>query len=293
MKRLLSWGIFVLVVLAVYQFAGPTVVGGPASYVIVDGESMEPTYSDGDLVIAYQRGTYEVGDNIVYDAPIDSQFNVIHRIIEPTEGGWITQGDNMERPDGWIAPHDEIHGAALFHIPNGGAIVGFVRTPAALAGLLAGWVFFEVAKREEKKVDKRPKQRSALRSNRPRRRLGNKPANVLLVVLSLLLLSVFKASAASLIVNAGTLQTFQLPVDPEQFEAGGQDAHDGHSEDTTLDMNATTEPHSPESFVSQEAEFEDPMLEAHPPDSQTLESTGLRIIELPARPGSESRSGTD
>jgi signal peptidase I len=270
MKSLVSWTIFIVVVLGAYQFAGPTVVGGPASYVIVDGKSMEPTYYDGDLVVAHQRDSYRVGDTIIYDAPIDSQFNVIHRIIEPTEGGWITQGDNMDRRDGWIAPNDEIHGVALFHIPNGGAIVDFVRTPA--------WVFFEIAKREEKKVDKRPKQQSAVRSDRPRRRVGNKPANVLLVVLSLLLLSVFNASAASLIVNAGPLQTFQFPVDLSHLES------DEQSEDTSLDMGPVTEAFSAES-LQQEAESEEATIDTDSTDSQAPEGTSLRILELPAGPG--------
>jgi hypothetical protein len=49
-KQLLNWGVFVLVLLGFYLIAGPTSLGGPAAYVIVDGRSMEPTYQDGDLV---------------------------------------------------------------------------------------------------------------------------------------------------------------------------------------------------------------------------------------------------
>ena len=151
MKRMVNWGVFVVVVLGVYLFAGPTSLGGPASYVIVDGTSMEPTYDDGDLVVAYERDSYEIGDTIVYDAPVDSQFNVIHRITERTEGGFITQGDNRDEVDGWIAPDDQIFGAAVFHIPNGGAIVTFLRQPAAVLALLAGWLMFEFVKRSEAK----------------------------------------------------------------------------------------------------------------------------------------------
>ena len=151
MKRLLNWGTFVLVLAALWFVAGPTTLGGPASYVVVDGRSMEPTYEDGDLVIARTQATYDVGDVVVYDAPIDTQFNVIHRIVEPTDGGFVTQGDNMPDPDGWIAPHETIRGAAWLHIPSGGTVVAFLRQPAVLAGLAMGLVTFELMKREEKK----------------------------------------------------------------------------------------------------------------------------------------------
>jgi signal peptidase I len=134
-------------------FAGPAHFGGPANYVIVDGRSMEPTYDNGDLVITRERDRYGVGDVIVYDAPVDTQFEVIHRIVEPTEGGFVTQGDNRDEPDGWIAPHETIRGAALFHIPNGGAIVTFLRQPAAILALLAGFMSFEIMKRSERKRD--------------------------------------------------------------------------------------------------------------------------------------------
>jgi signal peptidase I len=153
MRILLNWGLFIAVLTGVWWFAGPAHLGGPANYVIVDGRSMEPTYDSGDLVITRERDRYGVGDVIVYDAPIDTQFEVIHRIVEPTEGGFVTQGDNRDEPDGWIAPHETIRGAALFHIPNGGAIVAFLRQPAAILALLAGFISFEALKRSERKRD--------------------------------------------------------------------------------------------------------------------------------------------
>lgn len=151
MKRLINWGAFVIVLTAVWALAGPTALGGPASYVIVDGRSMEPAYSHGDLVIARAQASYEVGDVIVYDAPVDAQFNVIHRIVEPTDGGFITQGDNRETADGWIAPHDMIFGASWLMIPKGGHIVSFIRQPAVIAGLLMGLLTFEILKHAEKR----------------------------------------------------------------------------------------------------------------------------------------------
>jgi signal peptidase I len=148
-KTIANWSFFALVILVVWFVAGPTRLGGPASYVIVDGRSMEPTYQDGDLVIAKARANYDVGDTIVYDAPVDHQFNVIHRIVAPTDGGFITQGDNRNEPDGWVAPHEAIHGAAEYHIPNGGALITFLRQPAVILALLSGLLAFEILKRRE------------------------------------------------------------------------------------------------------------------------------------------------
>lgn len=151
MKRIWNWGTFAFVMVGLWFFAGPTQVGGPASYVIVDGVSMEPTYQDGDLVVARSKSEYQIRDVIVYDAPINAQFDVIHRIVGTVDGGYTTQGDNMGQPDGWIAPHETIRGAALFHVPNGGHIVTFLRSPAVILGLLAGYVALEFLKRSERK----------------------------------------------------------------------------------------------------------------------------------------------
>lgn len=152
-RRILSWTVFVLVVTGAYLIAGPTVLGGPASYVIVDGRSMEPTYSHRDLVVAYERATYDIGDVIVYDAPVDTQFEVIHRIVAPADGGFVTQGDNRDQPDGWIAPHDRIYGAAVLHIPRGGVIVAFLRQPSTVLAVVAGWLTFAYLERQERKRD--------------------------------------------------------------------------------------------------------------------------------------------
>jgi signal peptidase I len=155
MQHIINWGAFAIMLVAVWALAGPTDLGGPASYVIVDGRSMEPTYSHGDLVIAREQATYAVGDIIVYDAPVDAQFDVIHRIVEPTDGGFITQGDNRDTRDGWIAPHDTIHGASWLLVPGGGHAVALVRQPGVMAGLLMGLLTFEILKHAEKRQRRR------------------------------------------------------------------------------------------------------------------------------------------
>jgi signal peptidase I len=135
MRQVMHWGIFLLVILGVHLVAAPVSLGGPVSYVIVDGTSMEPTYRHGDLVVAYQRDEYWPGDVIVYDAPVDRRYDVVHRIVDDTEGGFVTQGDNMDQPDAWLVPDDVIYGGALFHIPRAGVVAELLRQPATLAAI--------------------------------------------------------------------------------------------------------------------------------------------------------------
>ena len=255
MKEVVNWSAFLLILLGVYVLAGPTSLGGPASYVMVDGVSMEPTYKDGDLVIAYDRDSYEVGDIIVYDAPVDSRFNVIHRIIERADGGFVTQGDNRDEPDGWTAPHEEIHGAALFHIPKGGAIVNFLRQPTTILAIGAGWITLILMERSPKRSDRGSTGSNAFTGRQKpghtpqrRRRRSNAPASTVdatadsprlsrtakkaaerterrkkrstVGALSLVLLlggsgGILFAHAAVLSVDAGVLQAFHQEVDME------------------------------------------------------------------------------
>ena len=41
---------------------GPANLGGPATYVVVDGTSMEPTFVDGDLAVVHKSDRYRTGD---------------------------------------------------------------------------------------------------------------------------------------------------------------------------------------------------------------------------------------
>ena len=255
MRQASRLSVFFAFLLVLFLTAAPVQLGGPASYVIVDGRSMEPTYQDGDLVVAYAHSDYDVGDVIVYDAPVDSQFNVIHRIIDTTDGGFVTQGDNRDEPDGWNAPYEEIHGAALFHIPRGGAIVNFLRKPTTILAIGAGWVTLILMERSPKRSDRsqtgsnsftgrqkpsQTPQRRRRRSNtsvstidgaahapkmtratkKAAERTARRKKRSTVATLSLVVLlggssGVLFAHAAVLSVDAGVLQTFTERVDIE------------------------------------------------------------------------------
>lgn len=140
---LLSGTFLVLVILAWALFL-PIQFGGAAAYVIISGESMEPLYHSGDLVVTRREPAYGVGDIVTYySANLDSY--VIHRIVAARNNEFTLKGDN----NAWLDPEkpgsDQVVGKAWLHIPGfGRALVPF-RSPlglALLAGAVAMVVFF-------------------------------------------------------------------------------------------------------------------------------------------------------
>jgi signal peptidase I len=123
---------------------GPTQLGGPVAYVIVNGDSMEPTYEDGDLVIAKERSTYAVGDIVTFTNPdeFNSGMRVIHRITDIGPRGIITQVDNRDREDPWPLREGDILGVSIFHAPKVGTWLTTLRSSPLLLGLFAGAVAF-------------------------------------------------------------------------------------------------------------------------------------------------------
>ena len=122
----------------------PAWLGGSATVLTVRGDSMEPTYEYGDVVIAHPRSNYEAGDVIAFRVPegdIGAGTVVIHRIIGgDATTGFITQGDNNPDPDDWRPLPTDILGAAWWRIPVVGRLMSALRTVpgiALVAGLLA------------------------------------------------------------------------------------------------------------------------------------------------------------
>ncbi len=127
----------------------PVALGGPASYVVVSGVSMEPRLHSGDLVIVQTRAEYRVGDVVAYRIPAGQPSAgaiVIHRIIgRDGAAGFVTQGDNKNLQDPWQPTASEIVGRSWLEVPGSGRLLLTARTPIVLAtvlGALAGIVVF-------------------------------------------------------------------------------------------------------------------------------------------------------
>lgn len=132
---IVAWGILL----------GPQILGGPASYVIVSGESMEPTFANGDFVLAKKQSSYRLGDVVAYRVPKGDPGAgalVIHRLVGGSARvGYLTKGDNREGRDLWRPRASDILGSVFFKAPRAGLVLAFMRTPLGLA-VLAGLVTF-------------------------------------------------------------------------------------------------------------------------------------------------------
>jgi signal peptidase I len=87
----------------------PAKIGGQASYVMVNGISMEPGYHSGDLVIVRKAPTYQVGDVVTYSDAEMGAF-VIHRIIGIEQDQFVLKGDNNSWIDAYRPTQAEIAG---------------------------------------------------------------------------------------------------------------------------------------------------------------------------------------
>ena len=108
-------------------------------YVIVSG-SMESELPVGSVcLVDCQQKEPEVGDIISYKAQ-DAIIN--HRVIEKTDDGYITKGDNNSVADPGIVKPKQIFGTVICSIPKVGYAVMFMRTLKGIMLIAIGAVCF-------------------------------------------------------------------------------------------------------------------------------------------------------
>ncbi len=148
MKQSQRWSsIFINLILfaglvVVWIAFAPAKIGGQASYVMVNGISMEPNYHTGDLVIVRKAQTYQIGDVVTYrDAKMGAY--VIHRIIGIQQGMFTIKGDNNSWIDAYHPTYDEIVGKQWILAPRLGRVMLWFRSPInlSLTAVLLGGVF--------------------------------------------------------------------------------------------------------------------------------------------------------
>ena len=118
----------------------PTMIGGQASYVVVNGNSMEPGFHRGDLVVVRAASIYNVGDVVTYRNAEINAF-VIHRIIAIQQDHYIFKGDNNSWIDTYHPIREELIGKLWIHIPKLGKGMEWLRLPihmGLISGLLGG-----------------------------------------------------------------------------------------------------------------------------------------------------------
>jgi signal peptidase I len=130
------------------QFLRPQSLGGSAAYVLVSGQSMEPRYHTGDLVLVERQASYHPGQVVAYRVPKGDPMagaQVIHRIIGgDSTHGFVVRGDNRTAPDVWRPKPGDILGAKVVRLPDAIVVLRFLRAPLFLALLAGAFTFVHV-----------------------------------------------------------------------------------------------------------------------------------------------------
>jgi signal peptidase I len=140
----MSWRLFqsvlaallLVITITAWFFFAPTRLGGQAVYVIVNGNSMEPQFHFGDLVIARSASDYQVGDIVVYHSA-DLNSLVFHRIVSINLDHFFIKGDNNSWLDSSQPTKAELIAKYWIRIPGAGIIVRWLQAPISM-GILAG-----------------------------------------------------------------------------------------------------------------------------------------------------------
>ena len=127
----------------------PTQLGGDTSVLVVQGNSMYPTLSNGDLVVARRQDHYHSGQIVVFDVRLpgsSTHARVMHRILAiAADGAVTTQGDNRTTSDEFGTTTDDIIGEAVASIPRGGRVLWLLSrwwTLGAVSGLITVMAFW-------------------------------------------------------------------------------------------------------------------------------------------------------
>jgi signal peptidase I len=138
-RRVVIWAAVAVAFGAWFAVLRPDALGGPATFVMVTGHSMEPVLHAGDLVITREAGAYVVGDVVAYRVPDGEAAAgrlVIHRIVGlDADGGYVLQGDNAPMIDRWRPSDGQIAGRMWLSVPGGAAVIEALRQPLVVAGL--------------------------------------------------------------------------------------------------------------------------------------------------------------
>lgn len=138
----------------------PTMLGGPATYVVIRGDSMLPNLDAGDLVILHTSVGVASGDVVGYRVPageIGAGHIVVHRIVAgDAQGGYTMLGDNNPAPDPWQPHLADVAGKAWLLLPGLGRAIVFVHQPAVAAALAVSLLVMLVVSRARPLRSRRP-----------------------------------------------------------------------------------------------------------------------------------------
>jgi len=144
-RRLLRIVILVIIIFSSAYgvlFSLRFVLGTEFPVVVVRGESMIPTYYDGDLLIV--RGVpditiIELQDVIVFHSPYSWETLIVHRVVGKRviheQLVFSTKGDNNMVKDSWQVKEEHIVGMVTQKIPYMGGVVNAIQSPIGIGTL--------------------------------------------------------------------------------------------------------------------------------------------------------------
>ncbi|MDP2964556.1 MAG: signal peptidase I [Pelolinea sp.] len=138
----------------------PIQLGGQAAYLLIQGNSMEPLFYKGDLVIIRKSSQYQVGDIVGYRNE-DLRNFVFHRIIGQELDRFILKGDNNSWDDSYQPTSSDVIGIFWIHLPQAGKVMEWIRQPIILAlatGLIGGFIMMGM-------VTEQPKQKKKMKKS--------------------------------------------------------------------------------------------------------------------------------
>lgn len=135
MRKLLAVGAALAAALSAWVLFAPQALGGSVAYLVVEGTSMKPGLSGGDLVVVRSADGYAAGDVVAYRSPVANR-TFVHRILRAEEGRFVLQGDANPYPDAGRPEVAAIDGKLWFAVPHVGGALGWLGVPmhAALVG---------------------------------------------------------------------------------------------------------------------------------------------------------------
>lgn len=162
-RLLVGWAVLLLILVAWVFLFRPTQLGGPATFIVVAGDSMEPTLHNGDLVVLRAQDTYVLNDVITFSIP-DGEPGagslVVHRIVDTEGTAFVPRGDNRDHADNWRPTEEHIRGSLWLHWPRGGEILMTILRPPLVAALAGGAVTMWLLMRETGTKEKKNAEQS-------------------------------------------------------------------------------------------------------------------------------------
>ena len=158
---ILIYTVFVICIALVWIFLAPRQVGGNVFYVIVYGNSMEPLFKLGDLVLLRPSINYKVNDTIAYFNPNLNNY-IFHRIIDVDANRYILKGDNNAWIDAYQPQYNEILGKLWLRIPYLGKVFQVLRNPVIISlgiGSSGLMLFYALFIRKDNNVEKENNRR--------------------------------------------------------------------------------------------------------------------------------------